>query len=214
MKDYIKLSNVTKTLKGNTVLNNISIEFEKNKVYGIEGINGSGKTMLLRAICGLVRTEGTITVDGLLVGGDKFPKNIGILIESPAFLNEFTGKENLKLLSFLYDDVTDSDIDSVIEKVGLNPADKRHYGKYSLGMKQRLGIAQAILGCPDLVLLDEPTNALDAEGINRMKNIVTELKNAGSTVLIASHDKDFIEEVSDSKILIDRGVINEVVCHG
>jgi ABC-2 type transport system ATP-binding protein len=206
-REYIKLENVTKVIKHNKVLDNVSLVLEENKIYGLEGINGSGKTMLLRAIAGLIRVEGSVIVDGEEIGEDNFPKDIGVLIENPGFLEEFTAKENLKLLALIQKGVTDEDIENVLIKVGLSLDDKKKYGKFSLGMKERLGIAQAILKSPKLVLLDEPTNAVDKDGMSELINIVKELKAKGSTVVIASHDKDFLGSVADKTYTMRQGAI-------
>lgn len=206
-REYIKIENVTKVIKHNKVLDNVSLVLEENKIYGLEGINGSGKTMLLRAIAGLIKVEGSVIVDGEEIGEDNFPKDIGVLIENPGFLEEFTAKENLKLLALIQKGVTDEDIENVLIKVGLSPDDKKKYGKFSLGMKERLGIAQAILKSPKLVLLDEPTNAIDKDGMSELINIVKELKAKGSTVVIASHDKDFLRSVADETYTMKQGAI-------
>lgn len=176
---YIQLNHVSKKIGKSVVLDDICLDLEKNKIYGIQGINGSGKTMLLRAICGLIHTDGDISLNGEKMTEPKEVLNIGVMIELPGFLKEFTGKENLQLLALLQENITEEDIDRALADVGLDPKDKRKYGKYSLGMKQRLGIAQAILGRPDLILLDEPTNAIDIDGIKQIICLVKELKARG-----------------------------------
>jgi len=204
---YIELNHVSKRIGKNEVLCDICLNLEKNKIYGLQGINGSGKTMLLRAICGLIGTTGEILVDGENPIRKGEPLDIGVMIELPGFLKEFTGKENLQLLAMLQRKITETDIDKALLDVGLEPSDKRKYGKYSLGMKQRLGIAQAILGSPALILLDEPTNAVDAEGVAQMIQLIQNLKNEGSTLIIASHDRHFLEEVADEVIQMEGGRI-------
>ncbi len=204
---YIELNHVSKRIGRNEVLHDICLNLEKNKIYGLQGINGSGKTMLLRAVCGLIGTTGEVLVDGENPIRKGEPLDIGVMIELPGFLKEFTGKENLQLLAMLQKKVTENDIDKALSDVGLEPSDKRKYGKYSLGMKQRLGIAQAILGSPALILLDEPTNAVDAEGVAQMIQLIQNLKKGGSTLLIASHDRRFLEEVADEVIQMEGGRI-------
>lgn len=204
---YIELKHVSKRIGRNEVLCDICLSLEKNRIYGIQGINGSGKTMLLRAVCGLIRTQGEILVNGENPVRKGEPMDIGVMIELPGFLKEFTGKENLQLLALLQKRITDTDIDNALFDVGLDPKDGRKYGKYSLGMKQRLGIAQAILGKPALILLDEPTNAVDAEGIETLIQLLRRLKEEGSTLLVASHDRHFLEAVADDVIQMEGGRI-------
>ena len=174
----VELINLNKTIKGKEILNNINLTLEKGKVYGFFGRNGSGKTMLFRAICGLIKpTSGEIRVNGKRLHKEiSFPESVGVIIESPGFWNYYTGFENLKVLAGIKNKLTDNEIKKALEKVGLNPEDKRTFKKYSLGMKQRLAIAQAIMEKPDLIILDEPTNALDEEGINLVRNIILEEK--------------------------------------
>lgn len=188
----VKIDKVSKKLKGRVVLNNVSLELESGKAYGFYGHNGSGKSMLFRAIAGLIRpTAGTVTVYGKKVGDDvSFPENIGLIIESVGFWPYYTGFQNLKTLASIKNMITDDEIKAAISRVGLDPNDKRSYSKYSLGMKQRLGIAQAIMEKPALILLDEPTNALDDDGIRLVRNIVNEEIERGAAVLIASHNRD------------------------
>ncbi|MDD4700188.1 MAG: ATP-binding cassette domain-containing protein, partial [Oscillospiraceae bacterium] len=164
---YIGIENLTKTIKGATVLKNITVKFESGRVYGLKGKNGSGKTMLMRTICGLIRpTEGTVNIDGAILGKDiSFPPSIGVLIENPAFISKYTGFKNLNILASIQNTINDLDIKQALFDVGLEPDDKRVYRKYSLGMKQRLGIACALMELPDIVLLDEPINALDENGV-------------------------------------------------
>ncbi len=194
--DYIKLKNVEKRIKGSEVLKQVNLTVEEGEIVGLMGINGSGKSMILRAIAGLIHVEGTIEIAGKQMESGQFPEEIGVLIEMPAFLPEFTGKKNLQLLAMLQEGVSNEDIDIAMRSVGLNPEDKRHYKKYSLGMRERLGIAQAILKKPKLILLDEPTNGIDEDGIKILKKLLLDLKEQGSTIIVASHDKDFLEAVA------------------
>ena len=172
---------------------------------GLTGVNGSGKTMLLRAIAGLIRTSGRITIGGAVTGSDAFARDTGVLIENPAFLNDFSGFENLKLLAMLQDGVTDNDIREALVSTGLDPEDGRTFKKYSLGMKERLGIAQAILKKPRLILLDEPTNGVDRDGIQMLVKLMKNLKQDGCTIIIASHDREFLKAVADVSYEMERG---------
>ncbi|KYC92933.1 ATP-binding cassette domain-containing protein [Heyndrickxia sporothermodurans] len=217
MNKYIKVDHLSKTIQGHAVLNDINLELMKGKIYGFRGKNGSGKTMLFRAISGLIRpSKGIITVNGKVIGKDiSFPENLGLLIENPGFIPEYTGLKNLELLSFIQRKINKEQVKEAIMKVGLDPKDKRKYKKYSLGMKQRLGIAQAIMENPDLIILDEPTNALDEEGVTIINQIILDLKKSGKTILIASHDRESLDKVSDEIYQIDGGKIigHEVISH-
>ncbi|MFD7523247.1 ATP-binding cassette domain-containing protein [Paenibacillus chitinolyticus] len=206
---YVKINDVTKKLQGQVVLNKIDLHLEKGNIYGIQGKNGSGKTMLLRLICGLiVPTEGSVEVAGKkLDSKNSFPESVGILIEYPGFLPQYTGFKNLQLLAAIRKKIDDRRIREVLEIVGLDPNDRRKYRKYSLGMRQRLGIAQAIMEDPDLLLLDEPTNALDADAVENMRSLLLRMKQEGKTIVIASHDREELEKLSDEKIIIERGTI-------
>lgn len=195
--EAIFVSHISKKIKKNVVLDDVTFTLEENKIMGLVGINGSGKTMLLRAIAGLINTDGEIRVGGQAVGNGKFARDMGILIETPAFLDDFTGEENLELLGLIQGRVNPMAIKEALKAVGLKPDDKRTFKKYSLGMKERLGIAQAILGKPRFILLDEPTNGIDQEGLALIKELVLSLKKAGCTLIIASHDKEFLAGVAD-----------------
>lgn len=207
----IEINGLCKTIKGHEVLNNINLQLEKGKIYGFFGRNGSGKTMLFRAICGLIKpTSGIIKVFNEKMGEDiSFPRSIGVIIENVGLWPSYTGFQNLKFLASIKSIVGDEEIKKSIERVGLNPADKKVFRKYSLGMKQRIGIAQAIMEQPDLIVLDEPTNALDEEGIDLVRNILLEEKKRGATILIASHNKDDIDILSDQKFKMDRGLLTK-----
>lgn len=194
--DYIRLKDVYKTMKGTQVLKGVSLTVEQGDIVGIRGINGSGKTMVLRAIAGLIRVDGSVEIGGKKMEPGECPKDIGVLVEMPGFLPEFTGKKNLQLLGMLQEGVTEEDIEEAMNAVGLDPKDRRHYKKYSLGMKERLGIAQAILKKPKLILLDEPTNGIDSDGIQMLEELLRRLKEAGSTIVVTSHDRDFLDAVT------------------
>lgn len=205
----LTLKNVTKTIRRNTVVDNVSLTMESGKVYGLCGYNGCGKTMLMRLISGLIiPNSGEIVFDGKVLGKDMdFYESMGILIENPAFLGHLSGFDNLKLLASIRGNTSDEQIFKTIEKVGLDPKDKKKYRKYSLGMKQRLGIAAAIMENPQLVILDEPTNALDADGVEKAKQIVSQEKERGALVILTCHDKEILEQMCDVIYDIECGKI-------
>ncbi len=207
----LQIKNYTKKIGKSTVLSDINIELESGKIYGLKGKNGSGKTMLMRAICGLIyATAGEIVIDNKVLGKDmSFPDSIGILIENPAFLNDYSGFDNLKMLASIKGLITDDEINDVILKVGLDPDDKKKYKKYSLGMKQKLGIAAAIMEKPDIIILDEPINAIDEEGVSNIRDILNELKEEDRIIIIACHDKEELFYLSDEIIEIESGVIRK-----
>lgn len=205
----IELKNATKIIKGKKVLDKISLELLSGTVYGIRGINGSGKTMLMRLISGLIYpTEGSVVIDGKILGKEvDFPEKLGLLIEHPAFLEDDTGRKNLEWLGFLQENVGKEEIENVMRKVGLDPKDKRKYRKYSLGMKQRLGLATVILGNPDILIFDEPLNALDKEGIALFDTILQEEKRKGKLILVSCHDKEKLEEYAEVIFTMEEGRI-------
>lgn len=205
----IKLTNVSKVIKKARVLDHINLEFESGKVYGLKGKNGSGKTMLMRVVCGLISaTEGTVEIDGKILGKDmSFPESVGMLIENPAFINNYTGFKNLQVLASIQNRIGDKQIRDALLQVGLEPDDKRTFRKYSLGMKQKLGIAAAFMEQPDIIILDEPINALDEAGANQVHTILKEQKERGALIIIACHDKEELEMLSDEIIEIYEGKI-------
>jgi ABC-2 type transport system ATP-binding protein len=207
----IIFENVTKTIRGKTVLREISLSFEAGRITGLRGINGSGKTMLLRLLAGLIHpTEGKITIDGKKLGEDiEFPPSMGLLIENPAFLGQYSGAENLEMLASLRQNVTKEDVRALLEKVGLAADGDTKYRKYSLGMKQRLGIAGAILGKPELLLLDEPTNALDTKGVELLRDIIGEERQRGAAVVVACHDAAFLDSISDEIYCLENGQLTD-----
>ena len=211
----IEVKNLCKTINKNMVLDNINLHMVSGQVYGFQGINGSGKTMLMRALIGLIHpTSGTILINQKELGKDMdFPKSIGFLLENPTFLDMYSGPDNLRLLAGLDNnisaDMINKEIDSLIEEVGLKSAGNKKYKKYSLGMKQRLGIAAAVLGNPDIVVLDEPTNALDDDGKDMVKRIVKMQKERGALVIISCHEMQTLEELSDEIIRLREGRICE-----
>lgn len=205
----IKLQNVSKKIRGSMILRDISLEIEKGKIVGLSGENGSGKTMLMRLIAGLVLpTDGTITIQGKVLGKEiEFPESIGILLENPAFLDNYSGFENLKILADIKRLVGKKEICQALERVGLGNDNFKKYKKYSLGMKQRLGIAGSIFEKPDILILDEPINALDESGIELLKQIIKEEKHRGATILLSCHDKFFLEEMADTVYRMQGGKI-------
>lgn len=204
----IELKNVSKTIRGKIILDSVNLTLESGKVYGFKGKNGSGKTMLMRAICGLIKTKGVIDIDGKVLGKDiSFPESLGVLIENPSFINSYTGYKNLQMLASIQNKIGKEEIRQTLEKVGLDPDDSRTYRKYSLGMKQRLGIAAAIMEKPDLIILDEPINALDESGAERIREILHEAKERGALVIIACHDSEELKFLSDEIIIISEGKI-------
>lgn len=208
-KEMVILKNVSRSMGGNQILNHVSLTLDSGKIYGFRGKNGSGKTMLFRAICGLIKIdEGDIIIDGKYLGKDiSFPESVGILIENPSFLPNYTGFQNLKMIADLARQISDEQIRTTLQAIGLDPDDKRKYRKYSLGMKQRLGIAQAIMEEPAIILLDEPTNALDTEGVELLKKNVHNLKSKGKTILLASHDLEELNDLSDEIYFVESGKV-------
>ncbi|MGM0860398.1 MAG: ABC transporter ATP-binding protein [Bacillota bacterium] len=212
MTSYIECKHMVKKLKGNHVLNDISFSIKENEFVVLRGHNGSGKTMILRAIAGLLTlTKGEVSVNGLVIGRDTdFSEHTGLLIEYPSFIPVYSGLQNLKFLASIKKKVSVEEIKEVIRKVGLDPEDKRKVKRYSLGMKQRLGIAQAIMEKPNLLLLDEPTNALDKKGINLILDILKSEKENGTTIVVASHDDTLCENsIVDRIIDISEGKLED-----
>lgn len=205
----IEIDNLSKKIKGTTVLDHVTMKIEAGTIYGLKGKNGSGKTMLMRCICGLVfPTSGEIRIDGKVLGKEiSFPESIGVLLEGPSFLGEYTGFWNLKNLARLRGDISDEEIKDVIAAVGLMPDDKRKYKKYSLGMKQRLGIACALMGKPDILILDEPMNALDEKGTEQVRKLLLNEKERGALVILACHDREDFEFLTDEVFIVEEGRI-------
>lgn len=195
------------------MLDELSLSFASGDVVGIGGINGSGKTMLLRAIGGLIRpTKGTVSIDGKTLFRDiSFPPSTGALIEEPVFLDSYTGLKNLKLLAAIKGRVGQEELVCSMQRVGLGEAGKKPFRKYSLGMKQRLGIAVAVMEAPDLILLNEPTNALDAKGVELLKGIVVAESRRGAAVVMASYDREVLFGLSDVVYLMEEGRIVEII---
>lgn len=201
------IENLCLELKKEQILNGINIEFEKGKIHGLVGRNGSGKTMLMKCICGFVKpTAGTVTVQGKVIGKDRdFPENLGLIIETPGFIPYYSGYRNLKILAEPNGKIKKDDILKVMEYVGIATAAHRRVGKYSLGMRQRLGIAQAIMESPDLLVLDEPFNGLDKAGVEDVRNILLSLKEQGKTIIMASHNGEDIRLLCDTVHEMEKG---------
>lgn len=207
----IQLQNVTKRIKENTVLDNVSYTFKSGFVYGLYGQNGSGKTMLLRAISGLINLDsGSIFIDGeKLHDKIEFPPETGIVIENMELLPECSAKRNLQMLAKIKNIADEKDIIFSLERVGLNPDSDKKVKKFSLGMKQRLNIAQAIFENQKIILLDEPTNALDEEAVQLIYKIIREEKSRGATIIVGTHHKEDLKEVCDVILKIAEGKIVE-----
>ena len=205
----VELKNVSKRLNDVTVLEDISLTLESGTIYGLKGKNGCGKTMLMRMMAGLIYpTSGTVSIDGEILHKDiATPRSIGVLIENPAFLPGYTGQRNLELLAGLTGKADRTQIAKTMNRVGLDPNDKRTYRKYSLGMKQRLGIACALMECPDLILLDEPINAIDEKGVPKIWEALQEEKQRGALIVLACHDTEELTSLADQIITIEEGKI-------
>lgn len=203
----IEIKNVWKKIGKTEVLKDINLEFNGGKIYGLKGKNGSGKTMLMRAICGLITvTKGEIIVNGKRLGKDiSFPNSIGVLIENPSFIDNFSGYRNLKALADINHIIGEEEIKNVIKLVGLDPNNKKKFKTYSLGMKQRLCIAAAIMEKPDIILLDEPINALDEKGVKEIREILLSLRSQERIIIVACHDKEELEILSDEIVEIYEG---------
>ena len=209
METCIEVQNVVKRFRDQVVLKNVSISFEKGQIHGIVGRNGSGKTVLFKCICGLMHPEeGVILVNGKRVGRDvDMPEDIGAIIEAPGFLPNYSGYKNLRFLANIRRKIGKEEILNVLRTVGLDPESRKHVGKYSLGMRQRLGIAQAIMEDPEILILDEPMNGLDNAGVQDIRALLLELKAQGKTILLASHNHEDIAALCDTVHEMDGGAL-------
>lgn len=206
----VELIDITKELGGSPVLNGISLKLESGTVYGLRGKNGSGKTMLMRTIAGLIRpTTGSVLINGEALQAGKFPPNLGVMIENPSFIPQYSGFKNLSYLAQIRGNISENEVRSALSRVGLDPNDQRTFRKYSLGMKQRLGIACAIMEQPNLILLDEPTNALDPSGVNMVREVIKAEKERGALVIVACHDAEELESFADKIYVMAEGRIVE-----
>lgn len=210
--DKITVENVDLTLGKNHILKDVTVSFEEGMIHGLIGRNGSGKTMLMKSICGFVKPQrGKICVNGKQIGKDvDYPADVGIIIETPGFLSYYSGFKNLKMLAGLKNLISDKEIKDTMLSVGLDPEMKRSVSKYSLGMRQRLGLAQAIMENPSLLILDEPFNGLDKDGVNDMRKYLLSYKKQGKTIIIASHSSEDIAVLCDSVYEMDKGVLEKI----
>lgn len=205
----IEIKHLSKIIDKNIILDDINMKLDYGKVYGLVGRNGCGKTMLMRHILGFVySTKGSITIDGKVLGKDiDMPENVGAIIENPGFIPEYPGFKNLKILAAIKGKIKNDGIREAMKLTGLDPDDKKHVGKYSLGMKQRLGIAQAVMENPDILLLDEPMNGLDNEGVQEIRKLLLKRKEMGNLIVIASHNEEDIRVLCDEIFYFDKGKI-------
>ncbi len=208
----IEVNNLSLQIDKHQILQDVTVSFEQGQIHGLVGRNGSGKTMLMKCICGFVRqTEGTVLVQNRQVGKEiDFPDNMGIIIETPGFLPQYSGLRNLKLLAALNHRIGTEQIRTAMRNVGLDPDLKRKVRKYSLGMRQRLGLAQAIMEDPAILILDEPFNGLDKEGVGEMRTYLLDLRRQGKTILIASHSTEDIAILCDTVHEMDHGRIQKI----
>lgn len=213
--DYIELTGVRKCFGSEEVLKRLDFSVERGSVYGIVGNNGSGKTVLMKCICGFLPvTEGLVKVGGKYIGREiDFPQSLGVIIETPGFLVNMSGRRNLEILADLRGKLGREQITEALLRVGLDPGLKRAVGKYSLGMRQRLGIAQAIMENPELLILDEPFNGLDKHGVDEIRELLLYEKRRGKTILLASHNSEDIRILCDRVFEMDAGVMREVAVH-
>lgn len=207
----VKIEHVTKRFREDLVLKEVNLTLKVGQVYGVVGNNGSGKTVLMKCICGFLPvTTGTIRVFGKEIGRDvDFPESLGVIIETPGFLTQYTGVKNLEILADMKRMISKADIRLILKKVGLDPDMKKPVGKYSLGMRQRLGIAQAIMEDPRFLILDEPFNGLDKHGVAEIRELLLDLKTGGKTILLASHNDEDIRILCDHVYEMDGGVLRE-----
>ncbi len=210
-EEIIRVEHLTKKFGGVTALDDVSLSCKRGKIYGIIGRNGSGKTVLFKLIVGYLKpTGGRVVVNGKEIGKDAdFADDIGVIIENPGFLESDTGFRNLEYLASIRSLIGPAEIRESMEKAGLDPSDRKKVGKYSLGMKQRLGIAQAIMENPGILILDEPMNSLDNRGVEDVRRILMELRKEGKTILLASHNREDIQILCDEVYEMDRGRIIE-----
>lgn len=203
----IEMNQVGKKFKETWVLQDITLSFDSGKIYGLVGRNGSGKTMIMKLIAGMATpTTGTITVEGKRLGTDiDIPDSLGAIIEVPGFLGDMSGWRNLKYLASLRNAIDDEAIRRAMQLVGLDPNDKKRVGKYSLGMRQRLGIAQAIMEKPHILLLDEPMNGLDNQGVEDVRQLLRQFREQGMTIVLASHHREDIDALCDEVYMLNEG---------
>lgn len=206
---YLEIKNISKTIKGNKVLDDISASMDCGKIYGFRGQNGSGKTMLMRCICGLVIPDsGAIFVDGEELGKQiSFPESLGALIENPGFIEHYSAVDNMKAIASIKGMVSENEIREILQEVGLNPDEKKSVKKYSLGMRQKLGIAIALMENPELIILDEPFNALDEKSVENVKLIIKKRAAEGALIVVSCHDREMLDQIADSIYYMEEGKI-------
>lgn len=212
MIKQIRIQNLTKMIRKKTVLDHVDVVFTGGNIYGLYGRNGCGKTMLLRAICGLIYpTEGEILFDDKVLHKDMdFPDDIGVVIENVELLPQYDAYTNLKLLAEIKGKIGETEIKDMMERIGLDPDDRKKAGAFSLGMKQKLAIAQAMMEEPDVLLLDEPTNGLDEESVYNIRQMLLEEKERGCIILLASHNKEDLSILADHIVKMEEGKIEEI----
>lgn len=212
MTNLIEVNNISKTYNHQQVLRAVTVDFEQGQTHGLIGRNGSGKTLLLKAILGLITCEeGSIYIDGKQVGKDfDFPENVGMIIERPGFLPHENAMRNLTMLAKIRNNINRSEIEAAIRLVGLDPSEKKRVSTYSLGMKQRLGLAQALMENPDILVLDEPFSGLDQVGLDDMRALFLDLKQSGKTIILASHNQEDIDVLCDTVHRMEAGQISQV----
>lgn len=212
MENAIEIKDLKMTFGKDEVLKGITHSFEKGKVHGIIGNNGSGKTVMMKCICGFLKpTSGTVTVNGKIIGRQEdFPKSLGLIIEAPGFLPHLSGFRNLSILASVNKKINKQRIKDTIRLVGLDPDMKKPVGKYSLGMRQRLGIAQAIMEDPELLILDEPMNGLDKNGVQEMRELLKGLVGKGKTIILSSHNPADIDALCDTVCEMDGGRLTKM----
>lgn len=211
--EIIQIESLNLTLNKQTILKDINLSFEEGCIYGIVGKNGSGKSMLFKCICGLVRpTSGRILVNKKEIGKEiDFPENTGMLIETPGLMPHYSAYKNLCILAGLNGKIKKKHLCKILEQVGLSAGDRKAVKKYSLGMKQRLGIAMAIMENPQILILDEPMNSLDKEGIGDMRNLLKVMREEGKTILLTSHNFEDINALCDKVYEMEHGNIKKCI---
>ncbi len=211
---YLEINGLSKTIRKSEILKQITVSMDNGKIYGLWGKNGSGKTMLMRCICGLVfPSAGNILINGKILGKDiSFPESVGVLIESPGFIEHYNAIDNLKAIASIEGNVTENEMLRLMEMLELDSTSKKKVKKYSLGMRQKLGIIAAVMGTPELIILDEPINALDESSVKKVKLLLNELKKKGSLIIISCHDRFEMEELTDEIFYMENGkIINHTV---
>lgn len=213
---YLEIRNLSKVIKGNTILSNIDISMERGKIYGLWGKNGSGKTMLMRCVCGLVfPTKGEVYINDKKMGKDiSFPESVGVLIENPGFIEHYSAYDNLKAVASIKNIAREEDIKNLLDFMGLDYQDKKRVKKYSLGMRQKVGIAAALMENPELIILDEPINALDEESVKKVKELLKLHKERGALIIVSCHDRYEMEQLADEIICIENGRITKHINMG